>query len=1111
MAVRVALHHVSLYTYDRLVQLSPHVVRLRPAPHSRTPVSAYSFRVTPEEHFLNWQQDPFGNWQARLVFPKPNTRELKIEVDLIADLITINPFDFFVEEYAEKTPFTYEPTLARELRPYLEVAEGGPRLAQLVRRVADDIVRPGRRSVDVLVDINRLIQRSLRYDIRMEPGVFPPEESLERGHGSCRDFAWLLVNVMRSVGFAARFVSGYSIQLKPDERPLQGPAGVDADCTDLHAWAEAYLPGAGWIGFDATNGLMCGEGHIPLACTAEPGTAAAISGSYSFAKKTKDDAIEERFEFSMKVTRIEDPPRPHKPYSDQQWQALLACGEQVERVLQAQDVRLTMGGEPTFVAADDPEGDEWNTTAIGPTKERYADKLARKLTESFAPGGLLHHGQGKWYPGESLPRFAYSCYFRTDKQPLWRDPTLIAEPSVRYDGMSEADAFIRALAVRLGVDDRFVLPGFEDLYYYLWRERRLPVNVDPLDSKLDDPEERARLRRVFEQGLGHAVGYVLPLAASYEHDVLSFTSGPWFLRDERMYLLPGDSPMGFRLPLDSLPWLEDKASSQLWERDPMAPRPALPTRIERRQHAVASAAESRSIGNAASSRPGASARGTARTALCVEPRGGMLHVFMPPCAELEAYVGLIAVIEETAAALAQPVRIEGYHPPSDYRMQRIQVTPDPGVIEVNIHPARSFSELVENTTILYAQAKACGLAAEKFMLDGRHTGTGGGNHLTLGGPKPADSPILRRPDLLRSLISYWLNHPALSYLFSGLFVGPTSQAPRMDEARNDSLYELDIAFAALGPAHGDTPPWLVDRVFRHLLTDMTGNTHRTELCIDKLYSPDSASGRQGLIELRAFEMPPDPRMSCAAQLLVRALCARFWREPYTERVVRWGTTLLDRFMLPEFITRDLRDVIADLTRAGFAFDEAWFAPHYELRFPLLGSVAVETVELELRQAIEPWHVLGEQPTQAGTARYVDSSVERLQVRVRNMTDPRHVLACNGRRVPLHPTGRAGEYVAGVRYRAWQPPTALHPTIGVHSPLVFDLLDTWSGRALGGCSYHVAHPGGRSYDVFPHNALEAEARRAARFLPFGHSPGPRSIPPAEHNEELPLTLDLRRAP
>ncbi|MET0343059.1 MAG: transglutaminase family protein [Polyangiales bacterium] len=1106
MGIRVALHHTTHYTYDRPVQLAPHVVRLRPAPHARTPVTAYSLKVSPGEHFLNWQQDPFSNWQARFVFPKL-TRELKVEVDLVADLTTINPFDFFLEEYAEHVPFSYDPALHRELLPYLELADGGPRFAQLVGRVRDDIARPERRSIDVLVDVNQLIQRSLRYDIRMEPGVFAPEETLTRGHGSCRDFAWLMVNVLRQIGFAARFVSGYSIQLVADQKPVEGPAGVSQDVTDLHAWTEVYLPGAGWIGFDTTSGLMCGEGHIPLACTADPGSAAPITGAYGWDAAHDDDKVTETFRHEMKITRIEDRPRPTKPFSEAEWEKLIACGDTVERALSAGDVRLTLGGEPTFVAMDDPEGDEWNTAALGPTKRKYADQLVKRLMSRFAEGGMLHYGQGKWYPGEPLPRWAFSCYFRRDGEPVWRDPSLIADENVAYGhGKDEADALVRALAAKLGVGTQYIVPAYEDTLYYLWRERRLPVNVDPLESQLEDAQERARLRRIFQQGLKAVVGYVLPLSPRWSRDQIGWDSGRWFLRDERLYLIPGDSPMGYRLPLDSLPWQKADDVGLQVPQDPWAPRSALPSR-----HVFADARRAPGEGKDTLESPpaqGQSAAGLVRTALCIEPRDGILHVFMPPLMVLEEYLDLLANIEEAAAKLKLPVQIEGYHPPSDHRLERIQVTPDPGVIEVNIHPARSWREVVANTTAVYEEARACKLATDKFMVDGRHTGTGGGNHITLGGPTPADSAFLRRPDLLRSITNYWLNHPSLSYLFSGLFVGPTSQAPRVDEARHDSLYELEIADGVLRNWNGAPPPWLVDRAFRHLLVDVTGNTHRTEVCIDKLYSPDASSGRQGLIELRAFEMPPDSRMSCAAQLLLRALVAWFWREPYDRKVVRWGTSLVDRFMLPEFVQQDFRSVVADLRHAGFPVDERWYAPQYEFRFPFVGRIASDGVELELRQAIEPWHVLGEQPGGGGTTRFVDSSVERMQVVVRNMTHPRHVVACNGRRVPLHPTGTAGEFVAGIRYRAWQPPTALHPTIPVHAPLQLELLDEWSERSLGGCTYHVAHPGGLAHEAFPRNALEAESRRVARFFGFGHTPGKASVPPLVRNEEFPLTLDLR---
>ena len=1130
MAIRVALRHKTHYRYDRPVDLSPHLVRLRPAPHCRTPIEAYSLNISPQGAFLNWQQDPFGNYLARLVFPEPST-EFGVDVELVANLTTINPFDFFLEKSAEHYPFEYDEDLKRDLYSYLQTCSTGPLFHELRERVKHDYLATSRRTVDVLVDINQLVQRSLRYDIRMEPGVFPPEEMLQRGHGSCRDFAWLLANLLRSLGLAARFVSGYSIQLRADQKPLDGLAGVSEDCTDLHAWTEVYLPGAGWVGMDATSGLMCGEGHIPLACTPEPTQAAPVTGSYAYSKIREDDGISEDFAFTMKVERIEDRPRPTKSYTDQQWSAILACGEKVEQVLVENDVRLTMGGEPTFVSVDDQEGDEWNTKALGTAKESLADALLRRLKVQFADGGFLHHGQGKWYPGEPLPRWAYSCYFRLDGERIWQNDALISDGRGVGANSELALRFIDALTARLTLDSTNVLPAFEDTLYYLWRERRLPTNVDPFESNLEDELDRKRLRQVFTQGLKHIVGYALPLrAVNHGGGSWNWETGRWLLRDERLYLLPGDSAMGYRLPLDSLPWQDAASIDPLSELDPFAPRPGLPAlRLLMQPNPFsaesASAADLAEYGASAPTATEASgtrgeqsvrasaeveqvlARDVVRSALCVEPRRDVLHVFMPPIERLEPYLHLVAQIEQTAAQLSVPIRIEGYAPPSDPRIQRIQVTPDPGVLEVNIHPAHSWDQLVSTTTVLYEQARLTRLGTDKFLVDGRHTGTGGGNHIVLGGATPADSPFLRRPDLLRSFVAFFNNHPALSYLFSGLFVGPTSQAPRIDEARQDSLYELELAFHSL-EAHRDRPPWLVDRLFRNLLIDVTGNTHRTEFCVDKLYSPDSIQGRQGLLELRAFEMPPDARMSLAQQLLVRALLASFWQRPYCRPLQRWGTAIHDRSSLPHFVWQDIEDVVAELSSDGFRLDVEWFRSHWEFRFPRFGSIDTRGITLEIRQAIEPWHVLGEEGSPGGTARYVDSSVERIQVLANGLVDSRHTILVNGVWVPLHPTGRAGEFVAGVRYKAWKPPSSLHPTLDVDAPLVFDIFDLWSNRAVGGCTYFVSHPGGLVYDTYPKNGLEAESRRMSRFQPFGHTPGIQVPPRASRSLDLPFTLDLR---
>lgn len=1109
MTIRVAIQHTTTYEFDRLINVAPHILRLRPAPHSRTHIHGYSLKVTPEDHFINWQQDPFGNYQARLVFPEKMKR-LEFAVEVIADMTVINPFDFFIEEYAEHFPFAYDALMQEELAPYLKITEQSPELDAWLDSVDCEEMVP---IVTFLVQLNSRLANEIAYGIRLEPGVQSCQETLMLQKGSCRDTSWLLVQILRHLGLAARFASGYLVQLTADVKALDGPSGPEQDFTDLHAWCEVYLPGAGWVGLDPTSGLFAGEGHIPLACTADPQSAAPITGA--------TDPCECEFSYTNIVTRIHEDPRVTRPYSEDEWQNINALGRAVDVELQANDVRLTMGGEPTFISIDDMDSAQWNTEALGKDKLRLAKDLLLRLKAQFSHGGLLHYGQGKWYPGEEVPRWALGCFWRTDGEALWHDPDLLARVDQDYGhDIADAQRFGQALCRQLGVDNGYLQPAYEDTLYYLWLERGLPEGADPRKAKLDDDLERRRLASLLSRGMESATGYILPV----EFVGLQWRSSAWPMRGGLITLIPGDSAMGYRLPLNSLPALTE--DERVIDRDPFEPREPLPL------FALGDAADT-PVARQALQQQKPTANGSqsvVRTALCLEPREGKLHLFLPPVTHLENYVSLIHAVEATASALQLPVVIEGYEPPKDPRLQKLLLTPDPGVIEVNIHPASHWDELVHHIETLYEQAHQTRLGAEKFMLDGRHTGTGGGNHVTLGGVTPADSPVLRRPDLLRSLVTYWQHHPGLSYLFSGMFIGPTSQAPRPDEGRDEVLYEMEIAFQNMPEGLVDTP-WLVDRLMRNLLVDVTGNTHRSEFCIDKLYAAGSSSGRLGLLEFRGFEMPPHARMSLVQLLLLRCLVARFWNEPYHKPLVRWGTQLHDKFMLPHYVWQDVKEVVDDLQRHGYPFKLAWLLPFEEFRFPHYGRQQIDDIELELRWAIEPWHVLGEEVTLSGTSRYVDSSVERIQVRLSGLTEGRYVLACNGRRVPLRATGRQGEMVGAVRYRAWAPPSALHPTLGVNTPLVFDLIDTWNGLSIGGCSYRVSHPGGRNYDTRPVNSNEAEARRVNRFWDHGFTQGalipppafsalrtfyeheqvPRPMaPPAEEpGDEYPHTLDLRR--
>ncbi len=1063
MALKVVLSHKTHYKYDRPISLSPHIIRLRPAPHSRTPIEAYSLKVTPENHFINWQQDPYGNYQARVVFPE-KVEEFGIDVEILADLITLNPFDFFVDDYAENFPFKYKKDLKKELEPYLEVTEKGKLLKKFIKTL--DLKK--RTTNDFMVYINQEIYNYLNYSLRLEVGVQTCETTLEKKLGSCRDYAWLFVQVLRHLGLAARFVSGYIVQLSADEKSLDGPSGPEKDFTDLHAWTEVYLPGAGWIGLDATSGLFAGEGHIPLACTPHYDSAHAIEGL--------SDKCETEFEFSNTVTRVFESPRVTKPYRDDQWDKIYQLGFDVDKDLQENDVRLTMGGEPTFVSIDDMESEQWNTAADGPHKRERADVLSRRLLDSFTEGGLLHYSQGKWYPGEPIPRWCTSIIWRKDKKAIWKDPSLFADINKEYTYTTDdAKKFSETLALTLGISDQNVISAYEDPLVYILKEAQLPIDIDPLKCDLDDDLERQTIAKVLSQGLNNPVGFVLPL----NYGESSWISSQWAFRRGHLFLTEGNSPLGLRLPMDSL--LENPKDEFRPHQapDPFAPAPKLKKFLKKAEKRCKQV-ETMKVHND----PDAV---FVRTALNIEVRDGKLYIFLPPLDHTDAFLDLAASIEAVAKKLDIKVVLEGYEPAHDVRLDNIKVTPDPGVIEVNLQPTSSWKDLTDTLFTLYEDAKQSRLGTEKFMQDGKHTGTGGGNHVTIGAMKPEDSCLLRRPDLLRSLLTFWQHHPGLSYLFSGTFIGPTSQAPRVDEGRLENLYELEIAFSQI-PEGEDVPFWLTDRLFRHMLTDITGNTHRSEFCIDKLYSPDSSTGRLGILELRAFDMPPHSKMAMLQMLLVRALVSVFWKKPYKQELVRWGTQLHDKFLLEHYVKEDIKDIVGFLNAEGYAFELDWFDPFFEFRFPLYGMATVQNFHLELRAAIEPWHVLGEESSSQGTSRYVDSSLERVQVKVNNFVPERYVLTCNSVVVPLSPTGVEGEFVAGVKYKAWQPWSALHPTIGVDTPLVFDVVDKWNERSIGGMTYHISHPGGRTYDTFPVNSYEAESRRISRFEDFNHTQG-----------------------
>tara|TARA_R110002110_G_scaffold383245_2_gene594574 strand:- start:5369 stop:8701 length:3333 start_codon:yes stop_codon:yes gene_type:complete len=1093
MSIDVALSHITEYKYDRFVNLGPQIIRLRPAPHTKSKIISYSLNIFPDNHFINWQQDPFSNYQARVFFPD-KVKFFKVQVDLITQMNIFNPFDFFLEDNVKTFPFDYPDLLKSELQPYFLVVASGSIFFDFIQ---EKVSVNNLELVDFLVLVNTAINSEIKYNIRLEPGIQTPEKTLEIKSGSCRDMAWLACQIFRHLGLAARFCSGYLIQLKADVIPHSGPKGPESDFSDLHAWVEVFLPGAGWIGLDPSSGLFAGEGHIPLSCTPTPSSAAPISGSLG--------TCETEFSFNMQVNRLQETPRSTKPYTDKQWQDILTVGKSVDTLAEKQDIKLTIGGEPTFVSAQHIELDEWNTAALGEHKETIAQDLIVALQNQYSKGALLQCAQGKWYPGEILPRWSYGCYWRKDNENIWENQDLLAiskennqEVNKTQFALSDAENLINEISSHLGVHNKYIQPVFEDVPYHVWKKQFHQSHAESLGVSTFELTEANDTNKVLENEKMLPVGYVLPL--NYGARKNRWISCAWEFNSEQLFLNPGSSPLGLRLPINQLPY------QALAKEEIIAQRPysEMNTKLPSREHLIANL--KKYIKPLEQEYPS----GFLRTALSIELRDNQLYVFMPPISLIEHYLELIAVIELSALKFNLKVTIEGYPPPLDLRINYFKITPDPGVLEVNIQPTSSWEQLTDNIKILYHEAKLLGLEAEKFLTDGKKVGTGGGNHIVLGANSPLDSPFLRRPDVLVSMITFWQNHPSLSYLFSSIFIGPTSQSPRVDEARHDSLYELEIAFQQIN-RKTKTPYWKIDRLFRNLLVDIAGNTHRSEFCIDKLYSPEGETGRLGLLELRSFEMPPHYKMSSVQYLLIKSLVTLFWDKPHQSKFKKFGTQLHDKFMLPTFLAQDFKQVIEFLNESGIPIKYEWFVPFVEFRFQRIGSIVIEDIEIELRTALEPWPVMGEETTPHGTSRMVDSSLERIQCKVTGLLKPHHVITCNGYKLPLQRLiGSDEQYVCGVRFKAWPLTSALHPNLPVNSPLTFDIFDTRYKRSIGGCKYHVFHPGGRSYDTFPVNENEAQGRRLSRFEKMGHTPGEDFIiHEYSAHADFPYTLDLRR--
>jgi len=734
---------------------------------------------------------------------------------------------------------------------------------------------------------------------------------------------------------------------------------------------------------------------------------------------------------------------------------LNAQGRLADAKLKAQNLVLTQGGEPTFVPYD-TSAPEWNLAALGPEKLKYARLLAQALVTTQFPGAVILQSFGKHYPGEPLPRWQINIYKSRSGAPLWQDlrRLRLGQDHIAAGDPAMPKQFIAALAKSLGLDDTS-LPAYEDL------EAKLRfISSDETTHLLPrfSRSKRAFVSRPLPDDINEKwqayfepAGWVLPL----EHNGEQWSTGEWILPEgDDLTLFPGDSPVGLRLPLHRLP------------------------------------------------------EGAIRRGLSVELRDSELIVFLPPLPSFACFAELVRAIETLAHKLnLPPLRLEGYTPPRDDELESMALTSDPGVLEVNLPPADNWPDFERFIRGLYKSAESIGMRALKYQISGRQVSTGGGAHIVLGGPDLDHNPFIERPNLLSSFLRFLQQHPSLSYAFSGLFIGPSSQAPRIDESAFELPYEMEIALRGIENMSAPGQPWMIDAILRNLLMDWNGNTHRAELSVDKFYNINTGNGRSGLIEFRAFEMVPEPEPLLAANVLLRALTACFAEKPFTQPLVDWREALHDKFMLPYFLREDLHRVIAYLNQHGFSFEQDVFAAQLDFRFPLVTQFSARGVNFTLRHAIEPWPVMGEHE---GTGRVVDSTTDRLELLAEgDLAKAGLIVSVNGWRMPLQKVND-NVAVAGIRYRLFDNPWGLQPHINAHSPLNVVVIEQASNKVLHAFDYVNWKLLGQ-YNGLPTNQYEARARVAGRLVAradlVGSQPTVKVLPATPKTL---YTLDLRRS-